>query len=82
MTAPTAAPARIHRRRTPTPGSARADQAARIRQLLDTNEPVTVAVDGYGRGWWVLDVGDGTYTVLRDGATLTVTWADVPVGSV
>ncbi|MEV2239575.1 hypothetical protein [Micromonospora sp. NPDC049891] len=83
MTPPnaTAVPARVHRRRIPpTAGSARAAQAAAIRAQLAANEPVTVTVDGFGRGWWVLEVGDGTYTVMRDGSTLTVAWADVPLG--
>lgn len=85
MTPPnaTAAPARVHRRRIPpTAGRARVEQADLIRQQLAANEPVTVAVDGFGKGWWVLDVGDGTYTVMRDGSTLTVAWADVPLDSI
>jgi hypothetical protein len=85
MTPPiaTTASARVHRRRIPSaPGRVRVDQAAEIRRQLDANEPVTVEVAGMGKGWWVLDVGDGTYTVMRDGSTLTVAWSDVPLGSV
>lgn len=65
------------RRTTPRGG---AEQAASISAQLAANEPVTVEIAGHGKGWWVVEVGDGTYTVMRDGSTLTVAWADVPLG--
>ncbi len=83
MTPPmlTAAPARLHRRRTPPPpGPVHVAQANEIRRRLAINEVVTVDLVGRGKGWFVTAVGDGTYEVWRDRTQFTVSWADVPVG--
>lgn len=83
MTPPllTAAPPTLHRRvNPPTAGREYLDQAGRIRAQLAANQPVTVAVRGHGRGWFVTAVGDGTFDVWRDGTPLTIAWTDVPLG--
>ncbi|MGS2615144.1 hypothetical protein ACVCAH_11555 [Micromonospora sp. LZ34] len=84
MTPPTltTVPPAIHRRATPSiAGQAYADQADRIRAQLAASQPVVVQVRGYGRGWFVTAVGNGTYDVWRDGAGLIAAWTDVPLGN-
>lgn len=83
MTPPvlTSVPPTVHRRRNPgRPQHQHRTLAEQVAAALASHQPTVVQVDGCGRGWWVTEVGDGTYTVWRDGATMTVPWTDVTVG--
>jgi hypothetical protein len=76
---PTYQRTRKHGRQTDAPTLALIEHAAKVVDDLAAHRPVYVSVDGEGGGWCVtaVDPFATTYTVWRDGRSLTVPWATV-----